>query len=301
MLRLVRNVYDDIAVTDNYVVASAHADGTNNIMLRVLNKPLLATYASSSPVPVIISNNNIFYSCSLGSSGCDIYGYVGYNFKKAGSHGEYPIFLTRTQGDHVVLSCMAASTTGEYGITVKDIGVTSGVPNVYKELCSWWGTSFVPGWNLRDVRYNNNNDTILVLVDRESPLDGQVSSGVGKVDNAMFMSCIFTFPLSPMILHSVDKFFSRGVGSLPWYFLSHWMICSGSFDIPLCTTPALWSNNKMDDVCSRHLFKEIDMNTGKMTLFSLPQIEPKLIYCYQEHIQNTIVTIGELQSKCEGD
>ena len=181
-----KECYDDIAVTDNYVVASAHVCHSTDIILRVLDKPLIVCPSGSC-----LTNYHIFFNCTLTNT-CEYttYDYNGYDYKKPGGHGEYSICLTHTSGDHVALACMV-DLWDRSGISVKDIEIVSGTPMVVQNIVDI-EDGFLDLW---DIRYNFDNDSLLLLVKQSLP-DGS-RDGIVKLDNSNFSSFTFTYPLMP--------------------------------------------------------------------------------------------------------
>lgn len=194
-----KECYDDIAVTDNYVVASAHLCQGNDIFVRVFDKPTAVCFGSSCV------NNHIFYNCDL-SGTCDqtIYLYIGTDHKKPGVHGTYPIRIDHTQGDKVVLACMIEE-AGSTGITAKGIDIVSGTPYIVQNTLSFTGNQLGGYYDLRDVRYNSANDSILILVDANTPAGGR--SAYVDLDNATFTMNNITYTMAPNamgFIHSID-------------------------------------------------------------------------------------------------
>ena len=185
-----KECYDDIAVTANYVVASAQVCQSNEIILRVLDKP---TYISV--VAGLQMSDDIFVNCSVPAV-CEYttFHYNGTDQKKPGQHGVFPISITHTVGDHVALACMAEE--GQWtGLTVKDIEVLAGTPWVVQNRCLLPADHEEAFYDVWDIQYNRDIDSLLLLV-KQGGHSGK-RDGIVKFDNNSFTSFSYTYPVYP--------------------------------------------------------------------------------------------------------
>ena len=185
-----KECYDDIAVTANYVVASAQVCQSNEIILRVLDKP---TYISV--VAGLQMSDDIFVNCSVPAV-CEYttFHYNGTDQKKPGQHGVFPISITHTVGDHVALACMAEE--GQWtGLTVKDIEVLAGTPWVVQNRCLLPADHEEAFYDVWDIQYNRDIDSLLLLV-KQGGHSGK-RDGIVKFDNNSFSSFSYTYPVYP--------------------------------------------------------------------------------------------------------
>lgn len=183
-----KECYDDIAVTDNYVVASAHVCHSSEIILRVLDKP---TYVNILP-DGHSGSDQIFTNCTLPACEYTTFNYSGSDHKKPGGHGVYPVCLAHTKGDHVVIGCMVEE-SGCPGVSAKEVKIVSGVPSIVRNICAWSNEPWDKFHNLWDIRYNPDSDTLAMLIDMKQ--EGEVYQGIMKLDNSSFTPFRFTYPV----------------------------------------------------------------------------------------------------------
>ena len=194
---------DDIAVTDNYVFASGHKRYSSGIYMRHFEKP-----TSALVVP------GMFYSISQSTLGNIIYDYFNnlvpnpYFNVVGDTYGEHYVYCTHTTGDNVVIACMSingGSVADTFGVTVKNIYVPSmGLTN--DVFLSYSSASLSSDWDVRDVRYDADNDAVLVLHDRNIPGTGVAGSVVTVVDYPAFSNRFSLYPISGFYQHSMDRF-----------------------------------------------------------------------------------------------
>ena len=269
-----KECYDDIAVTDNYVVASGQVVSNGEIVLRVLDKPVCISSTSCT------TNYDIFDNCNTTNT-CEYttYNYNGNDRKKIGGHGVYPVSITHTSGDHVVIACMVEESSST-GISAKCIKInTGGVPYVIRNICAWPGNTVNSYSNVREIRYDSQSDTLLMLVDMLHAT-GQ-NSGIAKIDNAVFSSLYYTYPTMPVAsysIHSIDRGDRWGLPT-PGYNV-YGKICSGTKTVSTSGFSGIWSDALSSDACSETDTLGIKDGTGKMALMRLPAPLFTIFNCY---------------------
>ena len=283
-----KECYDDIAVTDNYVVASGRVCTTGEIILRVLDKPTLAC-----PLLSCSANYHIFYTCNT----CEYttYSYIGTDHNKVGGHGVYPVCITHTNGDDVVLACMVEDGSST-GISAKYIHIYSGAPTVLRNLCSWPGTMVREYYNLKDIRYDPHSDTLLMLVDLQQP-SGR-NRGILCLDNTAFSSLSFSFPVlaeESYDIHSIDRG-DRWDLPKPDYFVCRKLSC-GTKTAPAVGSTGIWSDAMSVDGCSDTKVIDHKEGIGKMVQVTLPALF-EYNYNYYNVIDNRPVTHSNLYIEC---
>ncbi len=260
-----KECYDDIAVTDNYVVASGQVVSNGEIVLRVLDKPgCVRTPISCS------ADYDIFYNCdNLNTCEYTTYNYNGDDRKKIGGHGVYPVSITHTSGDYVVIACMVEKSTST-GMSAKCIKInTSGVPHVIRNICAWPGYPVNSYLNVREIRYDSHNDTLLMLVDVLHA--GRQKSGIAKIDNAGFSSLLFSYPTVPVAsysIHSIDRGERFGLPTPGCNVFRK--ICSGTKTMSTSGFSGIWSDALHSDSCSETDTLGIKDEMGKMEMMRLP-------------------------------
>ncbi len=191
-----KECYDDIAVTANYVVASAQVCQSNEIILRVLDKP---TYISV--VAGLQMSDDIFVNCSVPAV-CEYttFHYNGTDQKKPGQHGVFPISITHTVGDHeLLLECLivlipewlARSTTQ----AIKQSGNQAFKKWVVQNRCLLPADHEEAFYDVWDIQYNRDIDSLLLLV-KQGGHSGK-RDGIVKFDNNSFSSFSYTYPVYP--------------------------------------------------------------------------------------------------------
>jgi len=267
-----KEMYDDIAVTDNYVVASAVAPAGNDIFLRVFHKPLYATHS----LVFYSYDNNIFYGdCNggLGPEHCPstLFYYYG-DFDQAGSsEGNHPLRMVHTFGDTIILTCMSSQDTRSYGLTLKEIEIVGGTPYVCKDFFSWWGTELKEGWDVRDIRFNRGNDSLLVLMDYEWPLYGGANrSMIAKTKYNAFNTVNVTAP-KPMMpwIYSMDAFAGFSPSITPGV-LRYGAVCVGENRFPSSLYPQVWTHTRLSGLCEYSDVMKIIKGEGKLISTDFP-------------------------------
>lgn len=257
-----KECYDDVTVTDNYVVASAHVCHSTDIILRVLDKP-----SEVCPTALCPTNHHIFSNC-MGSNTCEYttYSYSGDDYKKPGGHGEYPICLTHTTGDHVALAS-TVELWGQTGVTVKDIEIVAGSPYVVQNIVD----SKDDIHYLRDIRYDAASDSLLMIVKQVLADGGR--DGIARLDRSSFSTFTFTYPLianGAYGLHSIDKGgymvnpYSPG-DNVYRKMASGWLE-NGNGE----ARAAIWSHFFNNTGCNKTLVLEKSWSKGEMLQSSLP-------------------------------
>jgi len=259
-----KECYDDVAVTDNYVVATGHVCNTGEIVLRVLDRPTVVC-----PFFPCTTNYSIFYNCSS-SNTCEYttYSYYGTDMKKPGGHGVYRVGITHTTGDHVVIACMVED-HGLTGITAKSIKIGSGgVPYVVKNICAWPKNTVGAYFNLRDIRYDAYSDSVLMLIDLLHPT-GDIS-GIARLDNAGFSSLYLSYPSIPVEFSSIHSIDVGGRWGLPMGYEVHGKISSGTKGIMENGNTGIWGDALSVDACSNTDTLSFKESSGQMAQMRLP-------------------------------
>lgn len=290
-----KELYDDIAVTDNYVVASANLYGTKDIVLKVLPRPTYTSFTNG-----YITNNNLFFSdypTSMYVYTAPFYFYNG-DYYRASGYGKYPIRITHTTGDSIALACMADKNSTQYGVTVKDIEIIAGVPIVQRNMFSSWGTGLKYFWEMRDIRYNPERDSVLLLVDREWPLaSSNIRSEIIRADYSTLSPFTMTAPIIEVEkLHSMDWFVAElnNAGSTIKKFGA---VGSGSHIEWPNTYPLFWSNTLLTGNCESSVNMAVDRGKASFNMDVLPGD----IYFQKVltlNIRQAVVTVDEIDIIC---
>ncbi|MBR1834058.1 MAG: hypothetical protein IJ785_00900 [Bacteroidales bacterium] len=166
---------DDVAVTDNYVVFMGHKHGSAGIYMKHYLK---------SPTMTDIFMHTYTYSFSLSQT---MYSYASpmNNFSVLGqSDGEHPVWCTHMKDDQIAIACMSRFDDGNitYGSTIKVVDLNS-IPMGTKDYFFPYSGGLNRRWFVKDIRYDDNNDNILMLYDADNPTDGHLNSMSLHINN----------------------------------------------------------------------------------------------------------------------
>lgn len=288
-----KEVYDDIAVTDNYVVASASNYGSQEIITRVLTRPVSAM----PPTSATSANNNIFYYCT--TSGCPgtTFFYSGTYPRVSGGYGKYLIRLAHTRGDMVALSCMSTDNYGRYGVTLKELKVSAGIPSIIRDCFFEWGNVLDSYWNMRDVRYDKVRDSLLFLVDWVWPsYSTNQKQMVARVDYGLYSTMKLTSTLLEMPeLHSLDMHIFKD--TVDEALMPRGIVSSGFLDPYVSTYSGIWSNNRENGTCEETDRIWSDVGGGKMTKDDLPSNDVVVSH-FIIRKWHSVVTQGQINVRC---
>ncbi len=190
-----KECFDDIAATDNYVVTAGHVDNSKDVVIRVFERPNNVAYPTD-PNP---SHHHMFFNSTL----CDyMYFYSGNAMKPTALHDYYPISITHTLADTVAVTYLAEYST-EFGLTLKTIDVSTGVPIPQKEI----NAKGIPEkYNVKDIRYDKLADSLLILQEKNSSVYGATRGYMVITDNGTFSTLLDVEPILGIWIQSIDKF-----------------------------------------------------------------------------------------------
>lgn len=188
--------FDDIAVTQNYVVTAAHKHQAGSIYMRMFKKPATANQSST--------NGSIFYTSALPAVYDDIY-YYPCDYNVIYTPPECPVWVTSTTGDDIAIACMSRNNlSGDHGFTVKTMTVALTPWVVGNDVLVRLGAQLDTTWNVRDLRYSAISNKLLLLLKIQFP-SGSVESVVTVVDNSLPNLMTPYFDNYYTRLHSLDK------------------------------------------------------------------------------------------------
>ena len=294
LLTVGKELYDDIAVTDNYVVASANVYGTRDIILKVLPRPTSTFYYP------YYYNNNIFYSDYPTTSYVYTAPFYFYNgdYYRASGYGKYPIRITHTTRDNIALACMADNNSTQYGVTVKDIEIVAGVPIVQRDMFSSWGADLKYFWDMRDIRYNPEKDSVLLLVDREWPFESSdIRSEIIRTDYGTLSPFTMTAPIIEVEkLHSMDWFLAELNNGGP-IIKKFGAVSSGSHIEWSNSYPLFWSNTLLSGNCETSVNMAVDRGKASFNMDVLPG---EIFYqnLLTLRFRHAVVTVDEIDIIC---
>jgi len=307
-----KELYEDIAVTDNYVVALASDYGTNNMYLKVFEKPQSSSHYSNPSYT--LENNNIFYNylydpLSIITQTHTLYRYTG-SFPGTGrEYGYHPNRMVHTENEKIALTGMAQyRDIGMDGTTLKDVRIVSGVPYVDRDVFSGWGSSFadkVIVYNVADIRYNGLHfdtvsDSLILLMNREWAADlFEKLDVVAKIDYYALSSFSVTAPdaMLPQ-LHSIDTMnFTINEMKIDATSLKPGTVCSGFHALHLGKNPHVWVNTTLNGSCKSSDTMVTVSGKGNMVPLDWP-CQITNVFSFMTYDWNAPVTEGYLKDMC---
>ena len=257
-----KECFDDVAATENYVVTAGHVDNSRDVIIRVFERPNNVNYPSD-PNP---SHHHMFYNPAL----CNyMYFYSGNAMKPMSQHDYYSIFITHTKADTVAVAYLA-DYSAYFGLTVKTIDVSTGVPIPQKEI----NAKGIPEkYNVKDIRYDKLADSLLILQEKNSSVYGATRGYMVITDNGTFSTLLEIEPTWGIWIRSIDKFHALSkskifCGEELWDGLNTPMLNTSAFDGSSCfvRTPVLFYDDtfkllsypltvsKMDHLCPSYYY-----------------------------------------------
>ena len=148
-------LFDDITVTDSYVVTSGQKPGAGNLLMRKFERP---TNTDAS-----LLNNTLFNSATPHIYDT-VYLYNGPTDVMNMINIKTPVFVTHSEKDYVGIACLADSgRTGKYGVTMKLVNANTftGVTDIFLHQDNHYNRQS----RLKDLQYEASIKTFLMLED----------------------------------------------------------------------------------------------------------------------------------------
>ena len=166
---------------------------------------------------------------------------------------------------------MADNNSTQYGVTIKDINSVAGVPNVQRNMFSPWGGGLKYFWDVRDIRYNYEKDSVLLLVDREYPFySSNIRSEIIRTEYSTLSPFTLTAPILEVEkLHSMDMFIAElyDGGSTQ---IKYGAISTGSHVSWPTSYPLFWSNTLLIGSCEKSENMNVDRGKAEFNMQVLP-------------------------------
>ena len=194
-----KECFEDIVATDNYVAMTSHIDHTDNILLRLFERPTNAARHDFPPTP---THHNMFYNTSIYAN---TYFYSGTARHVVGGHGYYPITITHINNDKIALTHFAKFlSNGHYGLSIKTADIVAGTPNCLDEINADWGDYIDTKYNVQDIRYDRRTDSLTILATKKPVSCGFPKSLLITLDNLTLSTMYEYEPTVDMWTHSFD-------------------------------------------------------------------------------------------------
>ncbi|MBQ6683267.1 MAG: hypothetical protein IJM74_04125, partial [Bacteroidales bacterium] len=148
-------LFDDITVTDSYVVTSGQKPGAGNLLMRKFERP--------TNTDAFLLNNTLFNSATPHIYDT-VYLYNGPTDVMNMINIKTPVFVTHSEKDYVGIACLADSgRTGKYGVTMKLVNANTftGVTDIFLHQDNHYNRQS----RLKDLQYEASIKTFLMLED----------------------------------------------------------------------------------------------------------------------------------------
>ena len=197
--------FDDITVTDKYIVTSEHKHLSGAIYMRMYEKPTTAQPANHSTT----IRGSMFHSQTLPPIYYNVYSY-SHTFGIIEDHiTDYPVWITHTTGDSVAIACLSQnSLNNDFGYTLKvfDVNSIPGTLIINNDLFFDLGSTLNRNWKVQDLRFDSLNNKILMLHTIDNNPTGSTESIFSSFDNSVPTNAFGYFTNTNIIHHSFDKF-----------------------------------------------------------------------------------------------
>ena len=148
-------LFDDITVTNSYVVISGQKPGAGNLLLRKFERPTNAyVYGLNSSI-FNSATPHIYDTVYLYNGPTDVRNVI--NIKT-------PVFVTHSEDDCVGIACLTDSAvTGKYGVTIKLVNTNTFT--CVTDIFLHQGNPYSKESRLKDLQYESSIKTFLMLED----------------------------------------------------------------------------------------------------------------------------------------
>ena len=148
-------LFDDITVTDSYVVTSGQKPGTGILLMRKFERP--------TNTDVSLLNSTIFNSATPYIYDT-VYLYNGPTDVRNVINIKTPVFVTHSEDDCVGIACLTDSAvTGKYGVTMKLVNTNTFT--CVTDIFLHQGNPYSKESRLKDLQYEASIKTFLMLED----------------------------------------------------------------------------------------------------------------------------------------
>lgn len=189
---------DDVAITDNYIVFIGHKHCSAGIYIKKAYKPNNTT--------------DFFIYTSSTALSTAMYAYFGDCYILGQSDGEHPVWGTHLKGDTIAVAFMCnykPGTDAIYGAVVMKIfqNPIDTINDTCTEMFFPYSQTLNKSWRVKDLRYDEMEDKLLMLYDADNPIDGTIENMAMVIDN-MFPNNVESFYINvtKAKLFSIDRF-----------------------------------------------------------------------------------------------